>query len=108
VGSNAGGHRDNDRGTRVGVFVVRRRGTPALFDAPRVFVAVGPYRHVRNPMYVGGFTMFVDLSLCERSISILIFGFAWAVFRPPFRALPRRTWLTEKVWSQPRWIPEWY
>src|SRR5215470_2772332 len=28
-------------------------GTPAPFDAPRKFVAVGPYRYVRNPMYIG-------------------------------------------------------
>jgi protein-S-isoprenylcysteine O-methyltransferase Ste14 len=28
-------------------------GTPAPFDAPRKFVAVGPYRYVRNPMYWG-------------------------------------------------------
>ncbi len=29
------------------------KGTPAPFDPPREFVAVGPYRHVRNPMYLG-------------------------------------------------------
>jgi protein-S-isoprenylcysteine O-methyltransferase Ste14 len=28
-------------------------GTPAPFDPPRKFVAVGPYRYVRNPMYLG-------------------------------------------------------
>ena len=28
-------------------------GTPMPLDAPRKFVAVGPYRHVRNPMYWG-------------------------------------------------------
>ena len=37
----------------VGTFLVRGRGTPAPFDPPREFVASGPYRFVRNPMYVG-------------------------------------------------------
>lgn len=35
-------------------FAIAGRGTPAPFDAPRAFVASGPYRFVRNPMYVGG------------------------------------------------------
>lgn len=29
------------------------RGTPAPIDPPRVLVVRGPYRYVRNPMYVG-------------------------------------------------------
>jgi protein-S-isoprenylcysteine O-methyltransferase Ste14 len=33
--------------------VTRGRGTPAPFDPPREFVVSGPYRLVRNPMYVG-------------------------------------------------------
>ena len=52
-------------------FSVRGLGTPALFDAPREFVASGPYRFVRNPMYVGGITAFVGLALYLRSLSVL-------------------------------------
>ena len=55
-----------------GTFVVRGKGTPAPFDAPREFVAVGPYRYVRNPMYVGGLVLLVGFGLYERSISILL------------------------------------
>jgi protein-S-isoprenylcysteine O-methyltransferase Ste14 len=57
----------------VAFFVFRGRGTPAPFDAPREFVAVGPYRYVRNPMYIGGLTLLFGLGLYLRSVSILIF-----------------------------------
>ena len=58
----------------VGVFVARGRGTPAVFDPPRQFVAVGPYRFVRNPMYIGGLMLLAGLGFYQRSLSILLFG----------------------------------
>jgi protein-S-isoprenylcysteine O-methyltransferase Ste14 len=54
------------------VFVVQGRGTPAPFDAPRRFVAVGPYRYVRNPMYWGGGSALVGLGLYLHSLPILV------------------------------------
>jgi protein-S-isoprenylcysteine O-methyltransferase Ste14 len=59
-----------------GVFVMRGRGTPAIFDPPREFVAVGPYRFVRNPMYIGGFVMLMGFGLYQRSLAILLFAVA--------------------------------
>jgi len=56
----------------IGVFVARGRGTPAPFDPPREFVAIGPYRYTRNPMYIGGLCLLGGLGLYERSISILL------------------------------------
>src|SRR5213594_2110654 len=34
-------------------FVFLGRGTPAPFDPPRRLMTQGPYRFVRNPMYLG-------------------------------------------------------
>jgi protein-S-isoprenylcysteine O-methyltransferase Ste14 len=57
----------------VGTFVTRGRGTPAPFDPPRKFVARGPYRFVRNPMYISGFSILVGLGLCVKSAAIVVF-----------------------------------
>jgi protein-S-isoprenylcysteine O-methyltransferase Ste14 len=64
----------------VGLFVARGRGTPAVFDPPRQFVAIGPYRFVRNPMYLGGGFLLAGLGLYQRSLSILLFSLAFLVF----------------------------
>jgi protein-S-isoprenylcysteine O-methyltransferase Ste14 len=55
-----------------GEFVTRGRGTPAPFDAPREFVAAGPYRFVRNPMYLGGWVLLMGFGMYARSVSILL------------------------------------
>jgi len=59
-----------------GTFVVRGQGTPAPFDAPKKFVAIGPYRHVRNPMYIGGLLLLAGFGLYQHSVSILILAAA--------------------------------
>jgi len=59
-----------------GVFVARGRGTPAIFDPPRKFVATGPYKFVRNPMYIGGFLMLAGFGLYQQSLAILLFSVA--------------------------------
>jgi protein-S-isoprenylcysteine O-methyltransferase Ste14 len=61
----------------VATFVTRGEGTPAPFDPPRNFVAAGPYRFVRNPMYIGGFTVLFGFGLYERSVAILLFTLPW-------------------------------
>jgi len=52
-------------------FGVRGRGTPAPFDPPRKFVASGPYRFVRNPMYVGAIGAISGGGLIVGSVSIV-------------------------------------
>ncbi|MFQ5680019.1 MAG: methyltransferase family protein [Gemmatimonadota bacterium] len=62
------------------LFVARGRGTPAPFDPPREFVATGPYRWVRNPMYVGGLSLLAGFSLWHRSLAMLLFtGLVWGL-----------------------------
>ena len=56
----------------VALFVVRGGGTPAPFDAPPRFVASGPYRFVRNPMYVGAFALWIGFALIVRSPAMLV------------------------------------
>jgi protein-S-isoprenylcysteine O-methyltransferase Ste14 len=53
-------------------FGVWGRGTPAPFDAPRRFVARGPYRFVRNPMYLGGAAVLAGYALIVRSPAVLL------------------------------------
>jgi len=60
-------------------FILRGQGTPAPFDAPRQVVAAGPYRFVRNPMYLGGFLVLSGFGLVERSAAIVIFSALWLV-----------------------------
>lgn len=58
--------------TCVALFVWRGRGTPAPLDPPRELVAIGPYRLVRNPMYVGGLAILLGFGLILRSPAIVL------------------------------------
>jgi protein-S-isoprenylcysteine O-methyltransferase Ste14 len=60
----------------VGGFAVWGAGTPAPFDAPRRFVARGPYRYVRNPMYLGAFGALAGYGLVMRSPAVLLLSAA--------------------------------
>jgi protein-S-isoprenylcysteine O-methyltransferase Ste14 len=61
----------------IATFVTRGEGTPAPMDPPRKFVAAGPYRFVRNPMYIGGFLVLAGFGLYEQSPAILLFALPW-------------------------------
>jgi protein-S-isoprenylcysteine O-methyltransferase Ste14 len=61
-------------------FALVGRGTPAPFDPPRRLVARGPYRCVRNPMYIGATVALGGATLFYRSWALATFtaGF-WLV-----------------------------
>lgn len=51
-------------------FVFVGRGTPAPFDPPRRLVVRGPYRVVRNPMYVGAGIALLGAALFYQSLAL--------------------------------------
>lgn len=63
--------------TCIATFAIRGRGTPAPFDPPREFVASGPYRYVRNPMYLGAAAVILGAGLVVQSPSIVLLAFAF-------------------------------
>jgi len=100
----------------IATFVTRGQGTPAPFDPPRKFVAAGPYKFVRNPMYIGGCIMLFGFGLYERSPAIVLSALPWlllahffvilyeephlrATFGTPYDAYCR---------SVRRWVPRLY
>ncbi len=101
--------------TCIGFFVVRGRGTPAPFDPPREFVAVGPYRYVRNPMYIGAIVLVIGFGLYFTSVSIGLFSrvflfiahlFVIFVEEPGLENRFGQSYLDYKK-SVNRWIPKW-
>jgi protein-S-isoprenylcysteine O-methyltransferase Ste14 len=96
------------------VFIVRGRGTPAVFDPPTQFVAVGPYAYVRNPMYIGGFILIVGFGLYHSSVSILILSvillialhfFVLFVEEPNLERMFGKSYLEYKK-NVNRWLPK--
>jgi protein-S-isoprenylcysteine O-methyltransferase Ste14 len=56
--------------TTVALFWTRGKGTLAPWDPPRVFVADGPYRYVRNPMISGVVFILIAEASIVRSRSL--------------------------------------
>ena len=98
-------------GACVATFVTRGRGTPAPFDPPREFVASGPYRYVRNPMYVGAALVILGAGLVLSSPSVVILAIAFVLLMHALVVLYEEPALTRKfgavyqayLSSVPRW-----
>src|SRR5215470_12893782 len=61
------------------LFATVGRGTPGPWDAPRRFVAVGPYRWVRNPIYLGALLVLVGEAWLFASVPLLVYAGVLAV-----------------------------
>ncbi len=58
------------------VLPLRGLGTPAPFDASRRLVVSGPYRYVRNPIYLAGLLTLAGYALAVCSVSVLLLAIA--------------------------------
>lgn len=61
-------------------FTTRGRGTPLPLDPPRRLVVAGPYRYVRNPMYVAAILVLLGQATLHAAAPLLWYaaGFALA------------------------------
>ena len=94
-------------------FVFVGKGTPAPFDPPRRLVTIGPFRAVRNPIYIGALLGIAGAALYYGSIGLILYALALAL---AFHVLVlfyeepvlRRSFGSEyQAYCQrvPRWLP---
>jgi len=88
-------------------------GTPGPWDAPRRVVAAGPYRWVRNPIYISALLVVLGEAWLFLSSSVLVYAIGMALFfhlfvvgyeEPRLRRAFGETYL-EYLRAVPRWIP---
>lgn len=96
-------------------FASTGKGSPAMYvDEPRYLVISGPYKLVRNPMYVGVALVLVGEAIFFESTILIIYTIFWALMfhlQVVYHEEPR---LRKKFGSQydeylkrvPRWIPK--
>lgn len=95
-------------------FTFTGRGTPAAWDPPKVFVANGLYRAVRNPMYLGVVLILAGEALVFRSWTLLAYAVvAWTGFHlfviyyeEPTLKKKFGTSYESYLRTVPRWIPK--
>jgi protein-S-isoprenylcysteine O-methyltransferase Ste14 len=96
-------------------FALVGKGTPAPFDPPRKLVAAGPYRWVRNPMYLGAATALTGAALFYQSAALLAFAAGFVVAAHMFVVVFEEPTLERTFGARyadyrnavPRWMPTW-
>lgn len=94
-------------------FSIVGRGTPSPLDAPRELVAWGPYRWVRNPMYVAVLAVISGIAIEAASLIVAVYGMmilaAFHLFVVLYEepSLERRFGASYLEYKRavPRWIP---
>lgn len=97
----------------IALFARHGKGTLAPFDAPTRLVVEGPYRHVRNPMYAGVFSILAGEVLLFQSWPILVWFTVFATVVVTFVPRKEERWLADRFRDQysayrahvPRWVP---
>ena len=90
------------------------RGTPLLLDPPKDLVASGPYRYVRNPIYVGVLSIFLGHFLWFGYWALLLYVVLSFIGVHSFIAWYEEPTLKKKFGAAyedyrkrvPRWIPK--
>jgi protein-S-isoprenylcysteine O-methyltransferase Ste14 len=91
------------------------RGTPAPFDAPRKLVIVGPYRWVRNPMYIGAGLALLGAAIFYGSIGLALYTVIfWSmahlfvlIYEEPVLRRQFGADYDAYAATRRRWIPRW-
>jgi protein-S-isoprenylcysteine O-methyltransferase Ste14 len=95
------------------LFVRVGRGTLAPWDPTQRLVAVGPYRHVRNPMISGVLMMLVGEALLWRSGALALWAGTFLLINHTYFLLSEEPGLERRFGDSyrvyranvPRWIP---
>jgi protein-S-isoprenylcysteine O-methyltransferase Ste14 len=96
-------------------FALIGRGTPAPFDAPRRLVVAGPYRWVRNPMYIGAGLALLGAAVFFGSFGLALYAIAfWSAahlfvlyYEEPVLRHRFGAEYEDYARTRRRWIPTW-
>lgn len=94
-------------------FGVAGRGTPAIYDPPKVLVVRGLYRVVRNPIYIGIALILFGEAVVFQSLTLLVYAIVvwlachWFVLYGEEPELLNKFGEAYEVYLKdvPRWIP---